>query len=193
MELARAGVLRTARLAQALTLGWMVVEGVVAIGAGIAARSVALTAFGADSLVELASSAVVLVALYRNTGQADRSAARFVGWALWALVVYIIVVSGATLAFRVHPGPSPLGIAITVAALAVMAVLWRWRLALADRLGSAALRGDAACSAVCLYLSATTLAGLVLNALLGWWWADPLAAVALTWWIAGEARESLAG
>ena len=193
MEAARAGVLRTARLAQALTLGWMVVEGVVAIGAGIAARSVALTAFGADSLVELASSAVVLVALYRNTGQADRRAARFVGWALWALVVYIIVVSGATLAFRVHPGASPLGIAITAAALVVMAVLWRWRLALADRLGSAALRGDAACSAVCLYLSATTLAGLVLNAVLGWWWADPLAAVALTWWIAGEARESTSG
>jgi len=193
LEAARAGVLRTARLAQSLTLGWMVVEGAVALGAGVAARSVALTAFGADSLVELATSGVVLLALYRGTLAADRRAARFVGWALWLLVVYIVVVSGVTLAFRVHPQASPLGIAITWLALVVMAVLWRWRLALAERLGSAALRGDAACSAVCLYLSATTLAGLLLNAALGWWWADPLAALALTWWIAGEARESLAG
>jgi divalent metal cation (Fe/Co/Zn/Cd) transporter len=191
LETARAGLLRTARLAQALTLGWMVVEGVVAIGAGVAARSVALTGFGADSLVELASSAGVMVALYRDTGGADRRAARFVGWALWALVVYIVVVSGATLVFRVRPEASPLGVAITAAALVVMTVLWRWRLALAERLGSSALRGDAACSAVCLYLSATTLVGLLLNAGLGWWWADPLAALALTWWIAGEARESL--
>ena len=71
----------------------MVVEGVVALSAGIAARSVALTAFGADSLVELATSAVVLVALYRATDVADRRAARFVGWALWVLVAYIVVVS----------------------------------------------------------------------------------------------------
>jgi divalent metal cation (Fe/Co/Zn/Cd) transporter len=191
LEAAHAGALRTARLAQALTLAWMVVEGVVALGAGIAARSVALTAFGADSLVELASSAVVLVALYRATGSADRRAARFVGWALWVLVVYIVVVSGATLVSRVRPEASPVGVAITGVALVVMAVLWRWRLALAERVGSSALRGDAACSAVCLYLSATTLAGLLLNAALGWWWADPLAALALTWWIAGEARESL--
>ena len=189
---ARARVLTRARLAQSLTLAWMVVEGGLAIGAGVAARSVALTAFGADSLVELASSAVVLVALYRGTGHADRRAARFVGVGLWLLVAYVVVTALATLVLQVRPDPSPLGVGVTATALAVMAVLWRWRLRLAEELGSAALRGDAACSAVCLYLSATTLAGLLLNAALGWWWADPLAALALTWWIAGEAREALA-
>ncbi|MEP7105746.1 MAG: cation transporter [Chloroflexota bacterium] len=188
----RARVLTQARLAQSLTLAWMVVEGGLAIGAGVAARSVALTAFGADSLVELASSAVVLVALYRGTGDADRRAARFVGVGLWVLVAYVVVTAIASLVLRVRPDPSPLGVGVTATALVVMAVLWRWRLRLAHELGSAALRGDAACSAVCLYLSATTLAGLLLNAALGWWWADPLAALALTWWIAGEAREALA-
>ena len=72
-----------------------------------------------------------------------------------------------------------------------MAALWRWRLNLADRLGSPALKGDAACSAVCLYMAGTTLAGLILNQLFGWWWADPIAALALIWWIRGEANEAL--
>lgn len=72
-----------------------------------------------------------------------------------------------------------------------MAGLWRWRLDLSERLGSPALRGDAACSVVCLYLAGATLAGLALNALLGLWWADSLAGLALVWWIRGEAREAL--
>jgi len=72
-----------------------------------------------------------------------------------------------------------------------MAVLWRWRLHLAERLGSPALRGDAACSVVCLYLAGATLVGLVLNSLFGFWWADSLAGLALIWWIRGEAQEAV--
>jgi divalent metal cation (Fe/Co/Zn/Cd) transporter len=191
--------LRQARLAQLLVLGWMLIEAGVAIWSGLAARSIALTAFGADSLIELFSAAVVLRQLLRRSdtgndaalGEGERSASRLVGWALYAVIAYILISSSASLLLGVRPEGSPVGIGLTFAAIFVMAALWRWRLRLADRLRSPALKGDAACSAVCLYLAGTTLAGLVLNQLLGWWWADPIAALVLIWWIRGEANEAL--
>jgi divalent metal cation (Fe/Co/Zn/Cd) transporter len=191
--------LQQARMAQLLTVGWMVIEGAIAIGAGIAAHSVALTAFGVDSGIELFSSAVVLRRLLQRseteergsmTG-AERSATKLVGLALYALIAYIVVSAGVALVFRFEPTSSPLGIGLTIASLLIMATLWRWRLALADRLGSPALRGDAACSMVCLYMAAVALAGLLLNQFFGLWWADPLAGLALIWWIRGEAREAV--
>lgn len=192
-------MLRQARVAQWVTVGWMVVEGAVAIGAGIAARSVALTAFGVDSGIELFSSVVVLRRLLQRTESeernsmtgGERSATRLVGLALYALIVYIVLSAGVALVFRFEPVGSPIGIGLTIASLVIMAVLWRWRLALAERLGSPALRGDAACSMVCLYMAGVALAGLLLNQLFGLWWADPLAGLALIWWIRGEANEAL--
>jgi divalent metal cation (Fe/Co/Zn/Cd) transporter len=192
-------VLRQARAAQWLTVGWMVVEAAVAVAAGVAARSVALTAFGVDSGIELFSSAVVLSRLLQRSeseergsmSSGERTATRLVGYGLYALIAYIVLSAGVAVGFRIHPGGSPAGIGLTVVSLAIMAVLWRWRLALADRLGSPALKGDAACSVVCLYLAAVALAGLLLNQLFGLWWADPLAALALVWWIRGEANEAL--
>jgi divalent metal cation (Fe/Co/Zn/Cd) transporter len=191
--------LSQARLAQWMTVGWMVVEGGVAIGAGIAARSVALTAFGVDSGIELFSSVVVLRRLLQRTESdernsmtgGERSATRLVGLALYALIVYIVLSAVVALVFRFEPVGSPIGIGLTIASLVIMAALWRWRLALAERLGSPALRGDAACSMVCLYMAGVALAGLLLNQLFGLWWADPLAALALIWWIRGEANEAL--
>lgn len=192
-------VLQQARLAQWLTVGWMVVEGSVAIGAGLVAHSVALTAFGVDSGIELFSSVVVLRRLLQRTESdergamtgGERTATRLVGFALYALIVYIVLSAAVALVFRFEPAASPTGIALTIASLIIMAVLWRWRLALADRLGSPALRGDAACSMVCLYMAGVALAGLVLNQFLGLWWADPLAALALVWWIRGEGSEAI--
>ena len=177
----------------------MVIEGAVAIGAGIAAHSVALTAFGVDSGIELFSSVVVLRRLLQRTESdergsmtdGERTATRLVGYALYALIVYIVLSAGVALVFRFEPVASPIGIALTIASLAIMAVLWRWRLTLADRLGSPALRGDAACSMVCLYMAGVALAGLLLNQLFGLWWADPLAGLALVWWIRREANEAL--
>jgi len=191
--------LQQAREAQWMTVGWMVIEGATAIGAGIAAHSVALTAFGVDSGVELFSSVVVLRRLLQRSEReergsmtgGERGATRLVGFALYGLIAYITISAGIALVFRFEPAPSPLGIGLTIASLVIMAVLWRRRLALADRLGSPALRGDAACSMVCLYLAGVALAGLLLNQLFGLWWADPLAGLALIWWIRDEAREAV--
>ena len=191
--------LSRARLAQAVTVGWMLIEGLIAVGAGIAARSVALTAFGFDSFIELFSAAVVLRRLLERSEteergsltRGERTASRLVGSALYLLIAYIVVSAAAGLILRLRPEASPVGVVLTIASIAIMAVLWRWRLTLADRLGSPALRGDAACSVVCLYMAFATLAGLALNGLFGWWWADPIAGLALIWWIRGEANEAL--
>ncbi|MGA8922736.1 MAG: cation transporter [Candidatus Dormiibacterota bacterium] len=191
-------VLRQARLAQSLTVAWMVVEGVVAIGAGIGAHSVALTAFGVDSGIELFSSAIVLRRLVGRSESEERGslsgrerrASRLVGGALYALIACIVISAGIGLVFRIKPASAPVGIDLTIASVLIMTVLWRWRLVLADRLGSPALRGDAACSVVCLYMAVTTLAGLLLNRLFGLWWADPVAGLALLWWIRKEASEA---
>jgi len=192
-------LLQQARFAQWTTVLLMVVEGAVAIGAGIAAHSVALTAFGVDSGIELFSSIVVLRRLLQRSESdergsmtgGERSATKLVGFALYGLIAYIALSAGVALVFRLEPAPSPLGIGLTIASLVIMAVLWRWRLALAVRLGSPAIRGDAACSMVCLYMAGVALVGLLLNQLFGLWWADPLAALALIWWIRGEAREAV--
>ncbi len=143
-------LLQQARVAQWTTVGWMVIEGVVAIGAGIAARSVALTAFGVDSGIELFSSVVVLRRLLQRSESeergsmtgGERSATKLVGFALYGLIAYIVLSAGVALVFRFEPAASPLGIGLTIASLLIMTALWRWRLALADRLGSPALRGE---------------------------------------------------
>jgi divalent metal cation (Fe/Co/Zn/Cd) transporter len=192
-------LIRQARLAEALTIAWMIVELVVALWAGIAARSVALTTFGVDSGIELFTAGVVLRQLLLHTERAadeeldarERQASRLVGWGLYGLIVYIVATSAWSLASRSHPESSTAGLALAVAALIIMPLLWRWRLGLAGRLDSPALRADAACSLVCIYMSATLLAGLLLNRLVGWWWADPVAALAMIWWIRGEAAEAL--
>jgi divalent metal cation (Fe/Co/Zn/Cd) transporter len=194
-----ASLLQQARLAQWMTVGWMVIEGAIAIGAGIAAHSVALTAFGVDSGIELFSSVVVLRRLLQRSESeergsmtgGERNATKLVGFALYGLIAYIVLSAAVAFVFRIEPAASPLGIGLTIASLVIMAALWRWRLALADRLGSPALRGDAACSMVCLYMAGVALAGLLLNQFFGLWWADPLAGLALIWWIRGEANEAL--
>jgi len=191
--------LTQARLAESLTVLWMVVELVVALAAGIAARSVALTTFGVDSGIELFTAFVVLRQLLLHSERAtdeeldrrERQASRLVGWGLYGLIIYIVASSGWSLLTQSRPESSTPGLLLAVAALLVMPVLWRWRRRLAKALDSPALRGDAACSLVCIYMAATLLAGLLLNRLFGWWWADPVAGLAMIWWIRGEAREAL--
>jgi divalent metal cation (Fe/Co/Zn/Cd) transporter len=191
--------LRQARQAQVLVLAWMLIEAAVAIGAGITAHSIALSAFGVDSIIELFSAGVVLRQLLKRTedghdeilSDGERQASRLVGWALYSVIAFIVLSSAASLLVGLRPETSPVGVGLTIASIFVMTALWRWRLSLAARLRSPALKGDATCSAVCLYMAGTTLAGLALNQIFGWWWADPLAALALVWWIRGEANEAL--
>jgi divalent metal cation (Fe/Co/Zn/Cd) transporter len=147
-------LIRRARLAESLTVGWMVVELVVAIWAGITARSVALTTFGIDSALELFTALVVLRQLLLHTERAtdeeldarERQASRLVGWGLYGLIAYIVASSAWSLVSGSRPQSSPAGLALAVAALIVMPLLWRWRLGLATRLDSPALGADAACS-----------------------------------------------
>ena len=189
--------LAQAHLAQALTIAWLVAELTLALTAGLVARSVALTAFGADSAVELVTAAVVLLQLRSpefRSGSASpeaRRASRVVGIGLYAVTAYIVVASVASLLLGLRPDDGLFGLGVALLSVAVMTVLWRWRLRLSDELHSAPLRADAACSAVCVYMGLTLLVGVALNHFLGWWWADSVAALGMTWWIVKEAREAM--
>jgi divalent metal cation (Fe/Co/Zn/Cd) transporter len=198
--LARAplALVRQARQAQLLTITWMVIEGAVALAAAVAARSVALSAFGFDSAIEVFTAVVVLNQLSRPADISSealdagaRRASRLVGIGLYTLAAYIVVSSAWTLLTGTHPDPSLPGLVLAASSVVIMPVLWRWRLGLSARLHSAALRADAACSAVCLYMAVTLLVGLALNRVFGWWWADPVAGLAMIWWIRSEAEEAL--
>jgi divalent metal cation (Fe/Co/Zn/Cd) transporter len=194
--LVRAGV-----RVELLTIAWMLLEAAVALGAGVAARSVALTAFGLDSLIELVSGGALLWRLVteargsslQRVERAEQRAAWVTGVALILLCGYVVATAALSLLTHTHAESSAVGMGLALVAVAGMpALAWRKR-ALAAPLGSAALRGDAACSITCAYMAGTLLVGLTLNALFGWWWADSLAALGLLYWLVPEAREAIAG
>jgi divalent metal cation (Fe/Co/Zn/Cd) transporter len=177
----------------------MVLEGTVSIGAGIAAGSVALLGFGIDSLVELDSDLVVgwrLLVERREScparlAEVERKASRLAGSLLLLLAAYVLIEAGRRLlGYGERARESLPGLAVTGLALVVMPLLARAKLRIADGLGSRALRADAYEAVCCAWLSATTLAGLALNAFFGWWWADPAAALVL---VPLLVREGLAG
>jgi divalent metal cation (Fe/Co/Zn/Cd) transporter len=182
-----------------VTVVWMLIEAAVALAAGILARSVLLTAFGIDSIIELVAGGVLLWRLateardgsLERVDRAESRAAWVTATALVLLCVYVVVTAGLGLASRAHPAESLLGIGVASAAIVVMPLLAVRKRRLAERLGSSALRADAACSATCAYLAATVIIGLALNAALGCWWADSVAALALLYWLVREAREAL--
>lgn len=186
---------------EVVTVVWMTIEAVVAIGAGVLAHSVLLTAFGLDSVIELVSGGALLWRLVteargRSLTQVERAehrAAWVAGIALLLLCFYIVVTAIISLWSHNHPDSSPAGLGLAVLALIVMPVLVRQKRRIADRINSVALRADAACSLTCAYMAATLLAGLLLTAAFGWWWADAVAALALLYWIVPEAREALEG
>jgi divalent metal cation (Fe/Co/Zn/Cd) transporter len=195
----RAGAVQDGVRIERVTLVWMTVEAVAAIWSGVAAGSVLLTAFGIDSIIELLTGGVLLWRLLAEAGNhslervewAENRAAWVTAVSLALLCLYIVVSAGVGLLTRSEPGRSYVGMAIAVIAVVGMPVLARRKREIAGRIGSDALRGDAACSIVCAYMAATMLIGLGLNALCGWWWADSLAALALLFWLQGEARETL--
>ncbi|MGZ3583092.1 MAG: cation transporter [Ktedonobacterales bacterium] len=202
----RAASIRTGITIEIVTIGWMIVEAAVALGAGFASHSVSLQSFGIDSLIELFTGGVLLWRLtieqrmlvagvdVEATGQIEgieRRASRFAGWALYALAVYIVLDIAYGLLTRQRPESTAWGIGLALAATIIMPVLCYAKRRVAARISSAALRADAACSIVCAYMSVTLLIGLGLTRLLGWWWADSFAALALLYFIVREGREAL--
>jgi len=185
------------------TVAWNIVEGVIAVAAGLVASSVALIGFGVDSFVETASAAVVGWRLraeslgHANEERAElleRRAGRIAGALLLALAAYIVVDAGRRLlGFGAEARESIVGIALTAVSLAVMPILGWAKLRTAADLKSGALRADAYETIACAWLSLATLTGLVLNLALGWWWADPLAALAIVPLVVREGMEGLRG
>ncbi len=180
---------------QALTLLWMAVEASVSLGAAWIARSPALLGFGGDSAVELLSAAVVLWR-FRSPSDPDHAeerAAKIAGGLLFALAAFVAMASVLSLLGHAEPRPSLIGIALLILAAVVMPWLASQKRRLSVVSGSAALRADAAESAVCGYLALIALAGLAVNAIWKARWADPVAALALLPLILREGWEAMKG
>ena len=172
----------------AATVGWNVVEGAVAVTAGVAAGSVSLIGFGLDSGIEVSAALVLAwrLAQERRTGckqEADRLAQRLIAGSFLVLAAYVGVESARDLALADRPDESLIGIAMAALSLAVMPLLARAKRRQAPLMGSRAVEAEANQTMLCALLSGALLVGLTANAALGWWWADPLAGL----FIAGAA------
>jgi divalent metal cation (Fe/Co/Zn/Cd) transporter len=189
---ARAQLVRRGRLLAWATIAWNAVEGVVGIVSGVAAGSVALVGFGVDSYVEVFAGAVVLWRLSKEdlgrqvSAQAEQRAVRLIAVTFFVLAAGIGVESVRRLITAERPEESAVGLALAVVSLVVMPLLARAKRQVGRRLGSRALEADATETDLCVWLSGILLAGLGLNAAFGWWWADPVAALAI---VAIAARE----
>jgi divalent metal cation (Fe/Co/Zn/Cd) transporter len=187
-----------------VTVGWNVVEGVVAIGAGLLAGSVALVGFGVDSSVEVISALGLLWRLRKagpdatvqEESAAERRALYVVAATFFLLAAYIAVEAGSSLIGREAPERSTVGLVLSVLSLVIMPALAYMKQRTGRQMGSRALVADAAETWVCSYLSLALLAGVGLHVLFGWWWADPVGALAMLpvilwqgWETLGEARD----
>lgn len=190
----RPRAVRRALVLNRLTIGWNVVEGIVAIAAGIAAGSVSLVGFGLDSGIEV-SAAIVLAWRLRQeqvegcSQEADYTAQRLIAGSFAALAVWVGFESVTDLVMGSRPDVSTVGIVLAVLSLMTMPLLARAKFRLAPVLGSRAAQAEATQTDVCAWLSAALLAGLGAHALFGWWWADPVAALviaAISAWMAWD-------
>ena len=196
--LVRADAVRRGQRLTGATIAYNSLEAVLSIGAGVIAGSVALVGFGLDSVLELTSSIAGLWRLRADSApvhraHAERLALRVIGICFLLLAGYVLVDALRTLVARRSPEESPIGIAIAVGSLAIMPLLARAKRRVAAQLESRALTAEARQTQLCTYLSAVLLMGLSLNALLGWWWADPVAALGMVPLIAWEGIEAVRG
>jgi divalent metal cation (Fe/Co/Zn/Cd) transporter len=183
------------------TMAYNVVEGVVALWAGIQAGSIALVGFGLDSYIECVAAAVLLWRLAveargahpETIERSEKRVHRFVGTTFVALALYVLGEAGWTLWTREASAESMVGIILAVASLVIMPPVAWGKLHAATAINSAALRSEAKETLACSYLSFTLLLGLMANALAGWWWADPVAALLMVPWLVKEGMEGLRG
>jgi divalent metal cation (Fe/Co/Zn/Cd) transporter len=194
----RVALVERGRLLSRVTLAYNAAEGAAAIVTGALAGSVALMGFGIDSVIEVVSSMAALRRLgadadaERRAG-AERFSMRIIGVCFLALSLYIVVDAGHALLTHEIPGRCIPGIIVATLSVVIMPLLARAKRRVAVALGSRALNADATQTDLCMYLSAIVLGGLVLNALFGWWWADPIAALLTVPIIAREGFEALRG
>ena len=196
----RAARVRQAFVLEWITVAWMIIESVVAIAAALEARSTSLLAFAIDSFIELISAGVLLwrLTVELKQGQAfsehvERTASRIGAGLLLVLASYVVISAALSLSQRRGQDFSKAGLALTLAAIPIMWWLARRKLAIADQLGSRALRTDAVESITCGYLSVAVVIGLIAQLLLNAWWVDSVTSLAIVYFLVKEAREAWHG
>ena len=194
----RTRLVKRGRYLEYFTIGYNSLEGLIAVGAGVVAGSIALVGFGFDSLIEVTSGAVLLWRLHADVDEERRErveaiSLRLVGVCFVVLALYVSYDSIKSLLRREAPDESLIGIVLAAVSLIVMPLLVRAKRNVARSIKSGALMADSKQTELCTYLSAILLGGLLLNALLGWWWADPVAALIMVPIIAKEGLEALRG
>jgi divalent metal cation (Fe/Co/Zn/Cd) transporter len=198
ITLTRPELVRRGQRLEYFTIGYNSLEGLVSIIAGLMAGSVSLVGFGLDSAIEVASGAALLWRLHhdlnpRRREQVERTTLLIVGWCFLALAVYIAYESASTLIRHEAPERSISGIIIAALSVIVMPLLARAKRRVAAGIGSGAMHADSRQTDFCTYLSAILLGGLLLNAVAGWWWADPVAGLVMVPIIAKEGVYGLRG
>jgi divalent metal cation (Fe/Co/Zn/Cd) transporter len=189
-------LVRRARLLAWLGIGWHIAEATVAIAAGLAASSIALIGFGADSMVETIAGLIVIwrfAESRQDSERAERRAQHLIGASFGAIAVYVGVEAVRTLLAANHPDASWVGIGLAAITLLTMPLLARAKARVGEELHSSATVSEGRQNLLCAYLSAGLLIGLSANALLGWWWADPITALAIAGVAAHEGREAWRG
>jgi divalent metal cation (Fe/Co/Zn/Cd) transporter len=181
-----------------LTVAWNIIEGIVAIASGAASGSIALVGFGIDSFIETSSGGILLWRLQaehrgEDAKRVERKALKLVGVSFLLLTAYVAFDSAKSLIEREAPERSIIGIIIAVLSLIVMPWLAYQKRETARNLSSSALKADSRQTSLCAYLSVILLAGLLLNALIGWWWADPIAGLCMVPIIVNEGRKAMRG
>jgi divalent metal cation (Fe/Co/Zn/Cd) transporter len=194
-ELIEVAHTREGRRIEYLSLAWTSLEAIAGIIAGLMAGSIALIGFGADSVIEIASSAILLWRLSDHAlgDQREHTALKLVGISFLVLAAYVAFESVESLFRHQAPQVSYFGIGFSVLCLVVMPLLARAKRRIASRLQSGALEADSRQSSICAYLAGILLGGLALNALLGWWWTDPLAALIMVPIILKEGVDAMKG
>jgi divalent metal cation (Fe/Co/Zn/Cd) transporter len=192
----RTSIVRRGQSLTWLTLGYNCLEAVVALAAGFAAGSIALEGFGVDSVIEVSASVAALWRLHHDVDpvhreRAERLAHRLVGVSFLALAAFVSWEAAAALVTRSAPEGSPVGIALAALSLVVMPLLAQAKRRVGNQLQSDAIVAESRQTSLCAWLSAILLGGLLLNALRGWWWADPAAALAMVPIIVREGVDGL--
>jgi divalent metal cation (Fe/Co/Zn/Cd) transporter len=191
--LERSSLRRRGLLLEYVTIGWNIVEAGVAIFAGVAAGSIALIGFGLDSLIEVFAATVVVWQLRGMAENRERKALRLIAVSFFVLAAYVSLEANRDLVVGSEAVESDIGIALAAVSLVVMPVLGILKRRVGRAMDSRTLVADSTETLLCSYLSAILLAGLVLNATVGWWWADPLAAIGIAALAAREGLEAWTG